>query len=168
MESHGFSAKTYGLLMALLSVGAVLGGAFLFKIRTQQTYKLKIYLSIFMVFDGVSFILLSISNNLILIGSIMLLLGITSSVYFILIETILQLETKQNNIGRVFSSYNMCVNIFSFISIGIFGLILENTPISYVLILAGSGILLSILILIFSNQKLKEEINIENFNDSAW
>lgn len=150
-----FSSSNYGFLMGLLGLGSLLGGLFLYKIKINKIKNLINLLCLFMLFDGLAFILLSFNKNYFLFIFIMLMLGITSSAYFILIETLLMLLADKNVIGRVFASYNMLVNVFSFVSIFIFGIILDLLQLEYVLLIAGFGILVSVLILNSLERKIR-------------
>ena len=168
LEGLEFSTSVYGILMGVLGLGSLLGGAFLYKLKSNKIKKLIHLLCLFMLFDGLAFILLSFNENFFLFVLIMLMLGITSSAYFILIETLIMLLSNQHIIGRVFASYNMLVNVFSFISIFFFGILLDLINLEYILVIAGLGILISVLVLIIFERNGEESVDVENINNSSW
>lgn len=149
--------SSYGLVLSCLGIGSAFGSILIPRI-TKGKHILNV-LTISLIFDGIFMILLGNSlKNIIIILVIMLFLGITSSFYFIIIETHLQTIVKKNFIGRVFSTYYMLVNIFSLLSIAIFSSIIDSLGSINIFTICGIGIIISsVLFMIKKTQTLTKE-----------
>ncbi|MBU5267384.1 MFS transporter [Virgibacillus proomii] len=146
--------STYGLIVSCLGIGSLIGSILVPRLIKALKNNIIVFLSVVMLIDGSLMIILgNLPNILPIILMVLLLLGITSSFYFIIVETHLQSVTPQNQIGRVFSTYNMVVNSFALLSMLIFSYIMDYTGTILVFVICGIGIMFGAIYLFSTPRK---------------
>ncbi|PEZ47085.1 hypothetical protein CN363_29015 [Bacillus cereus] len=142
--------SVYGILLASLGLGSTIGSIIVPKLVNKKHKMLNI-LKYALVFDSLFMVVLGYSPKYIpFVLLIMFCLGITSSFYFIIIETYLQHIVETVFIGRVFSTYYMMINTFNILSMITFSFAIDYLGTVNIFTICGVGILFSSLALLKS------------------
>jgi DHA3 family macrolide efflux protein-like MFS transporter len=147
----------YGTLLSSLGLGSMIG-SFVVPKLVNKSKKMLGVLKYALVFDGVLMILLGYSpKHIAIVMTVMFCLGITSSFYFIIIETHLQNIVEELFVGRVFSTYYMLINTFNVLSMVTFSFAIDYAGTVRIFAICGVGILTSSLILLRDHKILRSK-----------
>jgi MFS family permease len=154
------SIELYGLIMAISTIGTVLG-QFVLSIKNIDS---KNYLKVFSisgVISNIPIIFFPLTNNIVLLGGLIFTSGITSVGINVVLNTVLQKSIPENIQGRVFALVGMVGGLLMPAGIVLAGLLAEFILSKYLISLSAI-----ILVLVFGityyNKSIKLFFNMEN------
>lgn len=131
----------YGLLLSVKGMAMVLASIVVYRLIEKIDYTKLFAFSVLGL--GLSVFIFPLNTLFPIAVILQFLNGICNAVYSVSKITILQLETDSYCLGSVLSINSFVVNVFSILSLGIFGIIADMTNVRIVLVMGGAIILMA-------------------------
>lgn len=147
-DDMGLSAVQFGWMMTARGIGGLIGGLLIAQMNQRFTPKQLITYGL--VISG-SLILIAVRfPTLPVVLPLLALIGITAIAWIVSIQTILQTNTEEAFLGRVFGAFGTTTTLLMFIGSGLAGLLADQVgalPLmaAAAIIYIGSGILAAVL-----------------------
>ncbi|MBJ8078350.1 MFS transporter [Bacillus cereus group sp. N12] len=153
-----FSDTIYGILMGAIGAGITLGGLIIPKIKKKFNLSILFIFGLSIAIDGLSFFFFGIvSNSVVLAIIIMVLCGISSAGFMIMLDSFMQTEVDNQYLGRTYASFFSLNNIFSVIVMGVVSVLADIIKITTIFSVCSLGILVTGIITIYINRVLKKQ-----------
>lgn len=152
LQNLNFPESSYGLLMGGIGAGIAAGGIIIPKIKRQFNLSILSILGLSITLDGLSFLFFGyLSNSIVYAMIIMILAGIASAGFLVMVDSFMQTEVEQRFLGRTYSSFFTFSNIFSVLVMVLVSFLVENVGTTYIFTICSLGILLSGLYTLYLN-----------------